>query len=311
MSAPEAAARAGSGAGGFFYGGQAVLEGVMMRGPRCYAVAARLPGSGQIRVLRGELRAPIYTHPLWRRPFLRGLAALAEQLHLGARSLSWSVRVAAGAQEVEIGNREIAISLGAALAFSVGLFFGLPLLGASLAVRGPGSFGFVVIEGVLRVALVMVYLLLVGLLPDVRRVFQYHGAEHKAINAFEVGLPLDVPHARLASVLHPRCGTGFLLVVLVVSVLVFSLVAVAHPDLPWVVASRVVGVGVIASLSFECIRFMAGHRRHPLIRIALLPVLATQRLTTREPDDDMLEVAIIALNAAREGEVQPTMEAAR
>ncbi len=313
MSVPEAAAAGpvARGADGFFYGGQAVVEGVMMRGPRCYAVAVRLPGSGRIQVLRGELRAPIYTRPVWRRPFLRGLAALAEQLHLGTRSLSWSVRVAAGAQDVEIGGREVAVSLGVALAFSLGLFFGLPLLGASLAVRGSGSFGFVLVEGMLRVALVVAYLLAVGLLPDVRRVFQYHGAEHKAINTFEVGLPLDVPHARLASVLHPRCGTGFLLVVLAVSVLVFSLVAVVHPNLPWVLVSRVAGVGVIASLSFECIRFMARHRDNRLVRIALLPVLATQRLTTREPDDRMLEVAIAALNAAREEETQRTVEVRR
>ncbi|HLH69934.1 MAG TPA: DUF1385 domain-containing protein, partial [Candidatus Dormibacteraeota bacterium] len=236
------------GPGRFFYGGQAVVEGVMMRGPSCYAVAVRMLGSGQIRVLRGELKAAIYTHRIWRWPFLRGLAVLAEQLHLGTKSLSWSARVAAGAQDLEIGSGAIAVSLGTALAFSVGLFFGLPLLGASLAVHGPGSFGFVLVEGALRVALVMAYLLAVGLLPEVRRIFQYHGAEHKAINTFEMGLPLDVPHARLASVLHPRCGTGFLLVVLGVSVLVFSLVAVLHPSLPWVVVSRALGLGVITSL---------------------------------------------------------------
>jgi uncharacterized protein YqhQ len=289
---------------GFFYGGQAVVEGVMMRGPNCYAVAVRVPGSGQIRILRGELRAAIYTRQVWRWPFLRGLAVLVEQLHLGTKSLNWSARVAAGAQDLEIGNGAIAVSVGTALAFSVGLFFGLPLLGASLAVHGAGSFGFVLVEGILRVILVIAYLLAIGLLPEVRRIFQYHGAEHKAINTLEVGLPLDVPHVRLGSLLHPRCGTGFLLVVLGISVLVFSLVATLHPNFFWVVASRALGLGAIASLSFECIRFMARHRGNPLVRIALLPVLATQRLTTREPDDHMLEVAIAALNAAREGEVE-------
>jgi uncharacterized protein YqhQ len=136
----------------------------------------------------------------------------------------------------------------------------------------------------------------------VRRVFQYHGAEHKTINAYEAGSPLDVPGVRPASVLHPRCGTGFLLVVLVVSVLVFSLVAIFHPNWFWLVASRVLGIPVIAGVGFELIRFMAKHRNNAIVRVLLLPVLYTQRLTTREPDDGMLEVAIAALKAAREGE---------
>ena len=287
---------------GFFYGGQAVIEGVMMRGRRHYAVAVRVPGSGEIRVQRGALTAPIYTHPVWKQPFLRGLALLAEQLHLGTRSLSWSARVNAGAQDIQIGRREIAISLVIALIASVALFFGLPLLGASVAVHRSNSFWFVLVEGLIRVALVLAYLLLIGLMPEVRRVFQYHGAEHKTINAYEAGHPLEVPAVRPASVLHPRCGTGFLLVVLVISVLLFSLVAIFNPNWFWLIASRVLGIPVIAGAGFEAIRFMARHRDHPVVRVLLLPVLYTQRFTTREPDDSMLEVAITALNAAREGE---------
>jgi uncharacterized protein YqhQ len=287
---------------GFFYGGQAVIEGVMMRGRRHYAVAVRLPGSGEIKVDRGELTAPIYTHRVWKLPFVRGLALLAEQLHLGTRSLSWSARVNAGAQDIQIGRREVALSLGIAAVGSIGLFFALPLLGASLAVHRSNSFGFVLVEGIFRVALALAYLSLIALLPDVRRVFQYHGAEHKTINAFEAGRPLDVAGVRPASVLHPRCGTGFLLVVLVVSVLLFSLVAVFNPNPVGLVASRVLGIPVIAGVGYECIRFMARHRDHPVVRAALLPVLYTQRFTTREPDDSMLEVAIAALEAAREGE---------
>jgi uncharacterized protein YqhQ len=287
---------------GFFYGGQAVIEGVMMRGRRHYAVAVRVPGSGEVRVDRGALTAPIYTHRAWRLPFVRGLALLAEQVHLGTRSLSWSAQVNAGAQDIRIGRREVAISLGIAAAGSVLLFFGLPLLGASLAVHRSNSFWFVLVEGVIRVALVLAYLSLIALLPDVRRVFQYHGAEHKTINAYEAGWPLEVPRIRPASVLHPRCGTGFLLVVLVVSVLVFSVVAIFGPNWFWLVASRLLGIPVIAGLGFECIRFMARHRTNPVVRVLLLPVLYTQRFTTREPDDSMLEVAVTALNAAREGE---------
>ena len=289
-------------ADGFFYGGQAVIEGVMMRGRRHYAVAVRLPQTGKIVVERGALTGHIYTHPLWKRPFVRGLALLAEQLHLGTRSLSWSARVNAGAQDIQIGRREVAISLGIAVVGSLVLFFGLPLLGASLTVHRSNSFWFVAVEGVIRVALVLAYLSLIALLPDVRRVFQYHGAEHKTINAYEAGKPLTVEGVRPASVLHPRCGTGFLLVVLVVSVLVFSLVAVFNPNWFWLIASRVLGVPVIAGVGFECIRFMATHRTNPIVRVLLLPVLYTQRFTTREPDDAMLEVAITALAAAREGE---------
>jgi uncharacterized protein YqhQ len=279
-----------------------VIEGVMMRGRRHFAVAVRVPGSGEIRVERGALTAPIYTHRVWRLPFVRGLALLAEQVHLGTRSLSWSAQVNAGAQDIHIGRREVAVSLGIAAVGSILLFFGLPLLGASLTVHRSNSFWFVLVEGVIRVALVLIYLSLIALMPDVRRVFQYHGAEHKTINAYEAGSALDVEGVRPASVLHPRCGTGFLLVVLVVSVLVFSVVAVFHPNWFGLVASRVLGIPVIAGIGFECIRFMAKHRDNPVVRVLLLPVLYTQRFTTREPDDGMLEVAIAALQAAREGE---------
>ncbi len=289
---------------GFFYGGQAVIEGVMMRGRRHYAVAVRVPGTGEIRIERGALTAPIYTHRVWKLPFLRGLALLAEQIHLGTRSLSWSAQVNAGAQDIQIGKREVAVSLGIAMVGSLLLFFGLPLFGASLAVPRSNSFWFVLVEGVIRVALVLAYLSLIALMRDVRRVFQYHGAEHKTINAYEAGWPLEVPGVRPASVLHPRCGTGFLLVVLVVSVLVFSLVAIFHPNWFWLVVSRVLGIPVIAGIAFEWIRLMARHRTHRVVKVLLLPVLYTQRFTTREPDDGMLEVAIAALNAAREGEQQ-------
>ena len=287
---------------GFFYGGQAVIEGVMMRGRRHFAVAVRVPGTGEIRVDRGALTAPIYTHRVWKLPFVRGLALLAEQVHLGTRSLSWSAQVNAGAQDIQIGAREMAVSLGIAAVGSVLLFFGLPLLGASLAVHRSNSFWFVMVEGLIRVALVLAYLTVIALLPEVRRVFQYHGAEHKTINAYESGWPLDVAGVRPASVLHPRCGTGFLLVVLVVSVLVFSVVAIFSPNWVGLVISRVLGIPVIAGAAYECIRFMARHRANPVVRVLLLPVLYTQRFTTRQPDDGMLEVAIVALNEAREGE---------
>jgi uncharacterized protein YqhQ len=226
------------------------------------------------------------------------------------KSLIWSANVNAGDNDVVIGKKEITGSVAFAAVFGLALFLGLPLLLAGLAVRSSGSFLFVVIEGLIRVGLVLGYLSAIALLPDVRRVFQYHGAEHKTINAFESGWPLEVASVRRASLLHPRCGTGFLLVVLVVSVVVFSIVAVFHPNWFWLVASRVIAIPLIAGVGFEAIRFMARHRYNSVVRVLLLPVLGTQKFTTREPTDDMLEVAITAFNSARQGEEETAGAAA-
>ena len=294
----------------FFYGGQAVIEGVMMRGKKHYAVAVRLPNTKEIVVDRGELKASIYVNPIWKLPFVRGLALIGEQLHLGMKSLIWSANMNAGGKDIVIGKKEITGSVAVAGVFALVLFIGLPLLLAGLAVRSSNNFLFVLIEGLIRVGLVLGYLAAIALLPDVRRVFMYHGAEHKTINAFESGWPLDIPSVRRASTLHPRCGTGFLLVVMVVSVVVFSIVAVFHPNWFWLIASRVLAIPIIAGAGFESIRYMARHRNHPVIRILLLPVLGTQKFTTREPSDDMLEVAITAFNSAREGEEETAGAAA-
>ena len=286
----------------FFYGGQAVIEGVMMRGKKHYAVAVRLPTTREIVIDRGELKASIYVNPIWKLPFVRGLALIAEQMHLGMKSLMWSANMNAGGRDVQLGKREITGSVAVAGVFALAVFIGLPLLLASVAVHRSGGFLFVVVEGLIRVGLVLGYLAAIALLPDVRRVFQYHGAEHKTINAFESGWTLDIPSVRRASTLHPRCGTGFLLVVLVISVVVFSVVALFHPNWFWLVASRVLAIPFIAGSGFELIRFMARHRYNAVVKVALLPVLGTQKFTTREPSDDMLEVAIAAFNGAREGE---------
>src|SRR5437763_15430994 len=282
----------------------------MMRGKRHYAVAVRLPNTKEIVGDRGELKAPIYTNPVWKLPFIRGLALIGEQLHLGMKSLIWSANVNAGANNVVIGKKEITGSVAMAGVFALVLFIALPLFLAGLAINRSGSFAVVLVERVIRVGLVLGYPAAISLLPDVRRVFQYHGAEHKTINAFESGWTLDVASVRRASTLHPRCGTGFLLVVLVVSVIVFSVVAVFHPNLFWLVMSRILAIPVIAGTGFELIRFMARHRYNPIVRVALLPVLGTQKFTTREPSDDMPEVAITAFNSAREGEEETAGAAA-
>src|SRR6202165_3284743 len=169
----------------FFYGGQAVIEGVMMRSRRHYAVARRLPTTREIVIDRGELTAPIYVNPFWKLPFVRGLALIGEQLHLGMKSLIWSANMNAGGHDVQIGKKEITGSVAVAAVFGLALFLGLPLLLAGVAVHHSGSFQFVVVEGIIRVGLVLGYLSAIALLPDVRRVFQYHGAEHKTINDFE------------------------------------------------------------------------------------------------------------------------------
>jgi uncharacterized protein YqhQ len=310
VAAPEVLAKPKAKTDQFFYGGQAVIEGVMMRGKHHYAVAVRLPQSKEIVVDRGELKAPIYTNPLWKLPFVRGLALLGEQLHLGMKSLIWSANMNAGSKDIVIGKKEVTMSVTVAGVIALGAFIGLPLLLAGLAVHRSGSFMFVLVEGVIRVGLVLAYLSAISLLPDVRRVFMYHGAEHKTINAYESGWQLDVQSVRRASTLHPRCGTGFLLVVMVVSIIVFSIVAIFHPNFFWLVMSRVLAIPLIAGSGFELIRYMARHRYNPVVKIALLPVLGTQKFTTREPSDDMLEVAITAFNGARQGEEESAGAAA-
>jgi uncharacterized protein YqhQ len=286
----------------FFYGGQAVIEGVMMRGPHHYAVAVRDPKTKEIVIDRGELKAGMYVNPFWKLPFVRGLALMGETIHLGMKSLIWSVNVNAGANDVKIGKREITISVAISAVFGLLIFIVLPLVATGSVIHRSGSLLFALVEGVIRVGLILGYLLLIGMLKDVRRVFQYHGAEHKTINAWESEWPLEVASVRRASLLHPRCGTGFLLVVLVVSVILFSLVALFQPSWPVLILSRLVGIPVIAGVSVEAIRWMARHRANPVVQVLLWPVLATQKFTTREPSDDMLEVAMAAFNAAREGE---------
>src|SRR3979411_492080 len=230
----------------FFYGGQAVIEGVMMRGKRHYAVAVRLPNTKEIVIDRGELKAAIYVNPIWKLPFVRGLALIGEQLHLGMKSLIWSANMNAGGKDIVIGQRESHGARAAGGVFAAAIFIALPLLLAGVAVRRSDNVLFVVVEGLIRVGLVLGYLAAIALLPDVKRGFMYHGAEHKTINAFESGWPLDIASVRPASALPPRCGTGFLPVVMLCSVIVFSVVAVFHPTWSWLAASRVLAIPIIA-----------------------------------------------------------------
>jgi uncharacterized protein YqhQ len=283
----------------FFYGGQAVIEGVLMRGRDHYAVAARRP-DGSITVTSEMLNSRVNTNPIWAKPFLRGVAGLYEMLALGMRALQWSANVQLG-EEAQLSANTLRGTVAVSMVFALVLFIGLPLLLAGALHRGAQrSVVGVLIEGAVRAFILLGYLALIGRLRSVRRLFEYHGAEHKAINCLESGSPVDVTHVRPASRLHPRCGTGFLVVVALVSVIVFAPLGVL--PVPVRIALQIALVPVVAGISYEAIRGLARVRHTTAGRIALVPVLATQRLSTREPDDRQIEVAITALAAARAGE---------
>jgi uncharacterized protein YqhQ len=284
--------------GTFFYGGQAVIEGVLMRGRDTYAVAARRP-NGDIAICTDVLKSRVYTAGIWRRPFFRGVAGLYETIHLGMRALQWSAIVQLG-QDAEIGEGALHGAMIASAVFALALFIGFPLLLGGLLHHGTESITSVLIEGVIRAVVLVAYLFLISLIPNVRRLFQYHGAEHMAINALESGDTIDVDHVRARSRLHPRCGTGFLVVVAFVSVAVFAPLGLLPTALRLVL--QIVLVPVVAAVSYEIIRALIRIRGTALGRIALAPVLGAQLLSTRRPDDPQIEVAIAALDAARHGE---------
>lgn len=296
-----------------FYGGQAVIEGVMMRGPHYMAVAVRDP-SGRI-VIHGEpLQGAIY-HSRWSRwPLVRGAIALWDTLALGMRTLAFSANVAMGGEaeataiaESTSGTRQAVLGgMVLALGFAVALFFVLPIFLTSAVDREvPSPFLRNLIESVFRLALILGYMLAISLMRDVQRVFGYHGAEHKTVNAYEAGVDLTVANVRPFTVIHPRCGTTFLVIVVIISFLVFAVLG--HPPLVELVLSRILLIPLIAGLGYELIRLGASHYHRAIVRAFLKPGLAVQRLTTREPDDSMIEAAIAALKTvlAAEGALQP------
>jgi uncharacterized protein YqhQ len=283
----------------FFYGGQAVIEGVLMRGRGSYAVAARRPDGG-IEVCTDVLRSRVYTGSVWSKPFLRGVAGLIEMLHLGMRALQWSASVQLG-EDAQIPPAVMRLTMVTSVLFALVLFIGAPLgLSALLHHGGTQSITSVLIEGALRAGILVLYLLAIGQVPNVRRLFRYHGAEHKAINCLEAGSAVDVAHVRVNSRLHPRCGTGFLVVVALVSVAVFAPLGLLPTWLRLI--CQVLLVPLVAGVSYETIRALAKIRHTAVGRVLLVPVLAAQLLSTREPDDRQMEVAIAALDAARAGD---------
>ncbi len=295
------------------YGGQAVLEGVMMRSPSSWAVAVRTP-EGDIEEVVREIDSPMRRRRLWRLPVIRGVIALGESLAIGFRALAISANVASqerdeqGEIKTQIGRGQIIFSFAIAIGFALMLFkVGPALLTNWLPIESTELF--VIVEGAIRVAVFIGYILLISLLPDLRRVFQYHGAEHKTINALEAGAELTPTNVQKFSLLHPRCGTAFLLWVMVIAIFVFALVG--RPVWYWLIASRILLLPVIAGLAYEVIRFAGKHQDNRLLMALLAPGLWLQRLTTREPTLDQIEVSILALNRVREREEGESREEQR
>ena len=295
------------------YGGQAVLEGVMMRGPSCWAVAVRTPGGGIEEVVR-DVTSPMKRHRLWRLPVIRGVIALGESLAIGFRALAISANVAAREEDdegnvvTEITRGQILFSFAIAIGFALMLFkVGPALITNWLPIDTTGAF--VVIEGLVRVTIFIAYILLISLLPDLRRVFQYHAAEHKAINALEAGEELTPERVQRFSLIHPRCGTAFLLWVMVIGIFVFAFVG--QPAWYWLILSRIALLPVIAGIAYELIRFAGKHSDNRALMTLLAPGMWLQRLTTREPSLDQIEVSIRALQEVLRAEGRLTADERR
>jgi len=279
----------------FHYGGQAVMEGVMIRGRQGVAISVRQP-NGELNIVKQPL-ASIYRGRLREIPLVRGIIALVETLVLGTRALLHSAQVASA----EEGGEKIPTALlwgtvAVSLALGVALFFMIPLFATRYLIDPHVNSVLlsVVLEGLIRIGIFIAYLKLVGLMPDIKRVFAYHGAEHKVVNAYDAGVPLEVESVKNYSTAHARCGTGFMFIVLIIAIFVFALVG--QPTL-WIrILSRIALIPVIAAISYEIMKFGASHINNKVVRVLLAPGLMLQSITTREPDDSQLETAISALN---------------
>ena len=295
----------------FFYGGQAVIEGVMIRGRRFFSLAVRRQ-SGEVHSIHEPL-SQVYSGPIRKIPLVRGILVLVETLVLGMKALNRSANIAMADQvgeDEEIPGWIMGVTMAVAMVLGIGLFFITPILATWPLEKVISSEPVVnLIEGLVRLVVLVGYIAGIGLLKDIKRVFAYHGAEHMAVQTHEAGLPLDVENVRRFRTAHPRCGTAFLLTVAVVAILVFAFI----PRSPfwWLIVSRIVFIPVIAGASYEIIRFNGGHLTNPISKLIGYPGLVLQRLTTRIPDDQQIEVAIAAMKtalAADRGELIPAFE---
>ncbi len=276
------------------YGGQAVIEGVLMRGKSVIAMANRSPDNEIVTYT--EKLTGIYTTNLRKIPFLRGLIILWDSLGLGMRFLTISANVQTGEDE-KLEGPMLYLTLGISLAFGVGLFFLTPALISGLLAKFLPVNAFLInlFEGLFRLILLILYLWLIGKIPDINRVFMYHGAEHKTINAFEDGANLTPEEVMPYSVEHPRCGTSFILSLVLISIVVFSLFGPL--PLHWRLLTRILMIPILAGIAYEYIRFLSKHLDSPIVKFIVKPNLALQKLSTREPTLEMLEVSIQAFNA--------------
>ena len=276
-------------------GGQAVIEGVMMRGPGKIAVAVRKP-NGEITVDLKPAGSISDRHPILKKPFLRGVVSLVESLIYGMKALSFSAQASGEEEEEKMSSLELAGTIAFSVGLAILLFVVLPT-GAMKLLQNVGVSPVVLnlCEGLLRLAIFLLYIWGISRQKDIQRVFQYHGAEHKTIYTYEHGLPLRVENVRPFSTLHPRCGTNFLMIVMLISIFIFTFLG--WPSLWERILSRMLLMPVVAGISYEIIRFAGKHMDKPWVRTAILPGLALQKLTTRQPDDDQIEVAIASLKA--------------
>jgi len=283
------------------YGGQAVIEGVMMRGKNACAIAMRAPDKKI--VVHTEPLSGIYKSKIAKIPFLRGSIVLWDALGLGMRALTLSANVQTD-EDQKLEGPALYLTLALSLSLGIGFFFLLPAAIGQLVeyLTGVNSWWGNITEGVMRLALLVGYIWGVGFIPDIRRVFAYHGAEHKTINAFEAGAELTPENVTRFSLQHPRCGTAFLLTLVFLSIIVFSFLG--PMPLIWRLISRIILIPVLAGIAYEYLRWTANHMDFTPVRLLVKPNLALQNLTTREPSLEMLEVSIAAFNAMRAGENQ-------
>lgn len=282
----------------FFYGGQALIEGVMMRGRTTVAMSVR-PPSGEIKTMSEPLPAALSAERrLIKIPLLRGVFLLYETLVIGTRMLMRSAAIAAEGEDIELGKGTIALTMVFSLGFAIGLFFLLPLFLSTFAEDATSSdFAANAVEGLIRLGIFVAYIAAIGMMSDIKRVFAYHGAEHKAISAYEADRPLTPDEVDAFGTAHTRCGTTFILIVVVISIFFFSLVPRAGVPLPLLFLSRIVLVPVIAAFAYELVRFGARHYGNRVVRGLYAPGLWLQSLTTRPPDRSMLEVSIASLES--------------
>lgn len=275
-------------------GGQAVIEGVMMRGKTHVAVAVRQP-DGEISVDVRPVNSISDRYPILKKPFLRGVVSLVESLVMGMKALAYSAQVS-GDEDEKLDSKEMALTIAVSAGLAILLFIVIPTWSMRfLTGITQDHMALNLAEGVLRMAIFLAYIASISSMNDIQRVFQYHGAEHKTIYTYEAGLPLKVENVRPFSTLHPRCGTNFLMIVMLISMFIFTFLG--WPSLLERIASRIILMPVIAGVSYELIRYAGAHTDNPLVRIAITPGLLLQKLTTRQPDDSQIEVAIASLKA--------------